>query len=110
MPAGHDTLAVYIVEQAAVAAHRLRDEEVLAVHVRQGKGRGMELDELHVLQDCAGPAGRRDSVARCGGGVCGVAVHAADAARAEDEAGGAVAAELAAVPACHNAADAVCAC
>ncbi|MNV95733.1 hypothetical protein D3C71_1906590 [compost metagenome] len=58
----HEALAVGQLEQAAFAAHRLGDQEVLRLRVVQA-GR-VELVELQVADPAAGAPGHGDAVAR----------------------------------------------
>ena len=80
---GHEALAVGVAEEAALAAHRLRDEERL--DAGQVERRGVELHELHVHDLGARAVGDRDAVA--GGDFCvrGCQVHLAGAACRQDE-------------------------
>ena len=80
--ARHEALAVRELEQPALAAHRLRDEEALGVRVVQAGG--VELDELHVGHRAAGAPAHGDAVAGGGVGVGRVEVDLAGAAGGED--------------------------
>src|SRR5581483_5716366 len=65
-----------------LAAERLGDER--AGGAGDVERRRVELDELHVLEDRAGPERGREPVARRDGRVRGLAVDAAGSARCED--------------------------
>ena len=79
----HEFLAVQRAEHGAIAAHGLGDEERGTV-ARMIEGRGMELDELHVLHRSLGTVDHGDAVARGHQRVGGVAVHGLAAARGHD--------------------------
>ena len=60
----HEPLALGVLQDAAVAADRLGDEDALDRRRPDHPG-GVELDELHVDQRRAGPHGQGVAVARC---------------------------------------------
>ena len=74
----HEAAAVGQQQMAALAAHRLGDQEGLGVRVVQA-GR-VELDELHVGDPAAGAPGHGDAVAGRGVGIGRVQVDLAGAA------------------------------
>ena len=74
-----ETLAVLIEKVAALAAHRLRDQDA-----REGQASGMELDHLHVLQPDARSICERHTVARADVAIGGECVDASKAACGED--------------------------
>jgi len=66
-------LQVDVAQAAALAAQRLREQEAgRTVEVESG---GMKLDELHIAQLSAGPAGNGDAVPGGQGRVGGFCVH-----------------------------------
>ena len=78
----HERLAVRQAQYAAVATHRLSDEERGVSLARMVERRGVELHELHVLHRALGTIYHRLAVARSDDGVgCGL-VDGAAAARA----------------------------
>lgn len=74
----HELLAAEVAEHGAISAHGLGDEERRAV-AGMIEGRGMELDELHVLHCALGAVDHRDAVA---GGDEGVGRGGVDGATA----------------------------
>ena len=83
---GHARSGDRQLQQRALAAQRLGDEEAALLRVVQA-GR-VELDELHVADAAAGTPCHRDAVAGGGVGVAGVAVDLADAAGGQHHRGG----------------------
>jgi hypothetical protein len=77
--ARHEALAVGELQQAAFAAHRLRDEERLGVRVEEAGG--VELDELHVRHGRARAPAHGDAIAGGDVGVGREEIHLAGAAR-----------------------------
>ena len=82
MEAGHEGLAAPVAQDAALAAHRLADQEAaVGVAVKAG---GMELAELHVRDPGSRAPGHGHAVARGDVGVGGVEVGLGPAARGQD--------------------------
>jgi hypothetical protein len=79
--ARHEALAIGQLQQAAFAAHRLRDQERLGMRVEEAGG--VELDEFHVGNCRSGTPAHGHPVARRGIGVGRVQVDL-PAARRED--------------------------
>ena len=73
----HEAPSGGVHEEAALAAHRLRDKEDR--RARQPQGGGVELDELHVHDLRPGPISDGDAIA---GGHFGVGAHAVELAAA----------------------------
>jgi len=80
--AGHEGVARQAAQHAALASHRLGDQERLGLGVEQA-GR-MELHELHVRDGGAGPVRHRHAIARGHVGVRGVEIDLASAAGGEE--------------------------
>ena len=80
----HESAALAVLEDAALAAHAFRDEDALDAG-RPHHPRGMELDELHVDQFGARPIGQRVAVGGAFPAVAGHLVGAAGAARRQDD-------------------------
>ena len=76
----HEALPLPVHQEAALAAHRLGEEEAELVHA----GR-VELEELHVLERQAAPVGDRHAVAGEGVRVAGDLEHLAEAAGREED-------------------------
>ena len=83
MIALHEALAAIVAQIRAFAAQRLGEQK--ARGTRQRQRRGMELVELHVGELGAGLRGERDAVAGGHGGIGGVGVDLARAARRRSE-------------------------
>ena len=79
----HEPPLLGIEQDAALAAHCLRDEE--GRRAGQAQGGGVELEELHVHDLGAGPESQGDAVAGDDAGVRGDAVEASRAASGEHE-------------------------
>ncbi|CDK40184.1 hypothetical protein BN903_94 [Halorubrum sp. AJ67] len=77
----HEPLAVLVVEDSALAADALGDEDA-----GRRQRRRVELDELHVLHRDAGAVRHRDAVAGVGDRIGGVIEHLPHPARREDDA------------------------
>ncbi len=83
--ADHEAVAVGVHEVGALAAHRLRDQGLLALGARaEPEHGGVELHELEVGDLGAGPQGQGDAVAGGDGGVGGGGEHLAHAAGGQD--------------------------
>jgi hypothetical protein len=82
MCGGHEALAVFVDEKTASAPDNLTYKD--ACSTCDVEASGMELEELHIPDNCACPKSKCDPVARCDLGVGRLAVQLASAARGQE--------------------------